>query len=88
MIPKSVLKTTILPLALLSAALVTPVYANWFSDPALNIARNVGSAPNPAPQDLREDRLALYPQLSRSLNEQGVKSLPIATLVSRPIMTP
>ena len=41
---------------LLSAAVITPSYANYFSNPALGINLNVGSAPSPTPQDIREDR--------------------------------
>jgi len=50
-------KSTLITLLLLSAAAaVTPASANWFSRPAAGIALNVGSAPNPTPNDLR----ALY----------------------------
>ena len=52
--------------------------ANWFNDPVLNVTRNVGSAPNPSPQDLRQIRSSFYPSLSRSLNEQGTVGLRIA----------
>ncbi|HYM18781.1 MAG TPA: hypothetical protein VEU06_09475 [Micropepsaceae bacterium] len=41
---------------LLSAAAITPSYANYFSNPRLGINLNVGSAPSPTPQDIREDR--------------------------------
>jgi len=78
MTPKNILKTTILPLALLSAAIVTPVYGNWFNDPVQNISRNVGSAPNPTPQDLGQNRFAFYPLISQSLSEQGTVGLRIA----------
>jgi hypothetical protein len=46
----------ILPLLLVTAASVTPASANWFSNPATGINRNIGSAPNPTPEDLREMR--------------------------------
>jgi hypothetical protein len=49
----------VVPLLLVTAASVTPASANWFSNPALGINRNVGSAPNPTPQDLREMRLPI-----------------------------
>jgi hypothetical protein len=49
-------KITLTTLLLLSAVLVSPASANWFSRPDLGIALNVGSAPNPTPNDLR----ALY----------------------------
>ena len=78
MIRLNIVKTTVLPLALLSAALVTPAYASWFYDRELNIRLNVGSAPNPTPQDLREKRSPDYPLISRSLNEQGTVGLKIA----------
>ena len=82
MTPKHILKTTILPLALLSEAMATPVYGNWFNDPVQNIKRNVGSAPNPTPQDLGQNRFAFYPLLSQSLNEQGTVGLRIAVAQS------
>ena len=49
-------KMTLTTLLLLSAVMVTPASANWFSRPNLGIMLNVGSAPNPTPNDLR----ALY----------------------------
>jgi TonB family protein len=68
----------LLPLALLSTALVTPAYANWFHDSRANINRNIGSAPNPTPDDVRENRSPAYPLVSRSLNEQGTVGLTIS----------
>src|SRR5262245_24730120 len=44
---------------LLSAAFVTPSYANWFHNPYVNVYRNIGSAPNPTPADVRENRLPI-----------------------------
>ena len=44
---------------LLSAAFITPSYANWFHNPYENVYRNVGSAPNPTPADVRENRLPI-----------------------------
>jgi hypothetical protein len=52
----------LLPALLLSAALVSPASANWFHNPYQNIYRNVGSAPNPTPQDIRENRLPIVVQ--------------------------
>ena len=40
-------------LLLLSAVIITPASANWFSNPKTNTMLNVGSAPNPTPADLR-----------------------------------
>jgi protein TonB len=68
----------LLSLALLSAVLVTPANANWFSDPNLNINRNVGSAPSPTPQDIRENRTPGYPLQARLQNEQGTVGLAIS----------
>ena len=44
---------TVTSLLLLSAVCITPVYANWFSNPHSNVMLNIGSAPNPTPADLR-----------------------------------
>lgn len=44
------------PLLLVSAAAISPASANWFSNPDQGISRNIGSAPNPTPADLRENR--------------------------------
>ena len=48
---------TILALLLVSGAFVTPAQANFFHNPYTGINLNIGSAPNPTPQDVREDRL-------------------------------
>ena len=40
-------------LLLLSAVVITPASANWFSNPRLGTNLNIGSAPNPTPADLR-----------------------------------
>ena len=45
-----------LPMLLLSAAVITPVSANWFSNPSLGINRNVGSAPSPTPAQVRAEK--------------------------------
>src|ERR1700731_2632090 len=68
-----------LPLVLLSAAVVTPAYANWFSSSG-TVSRNVGSAPNPRPQDIRAYRMpqAVYPPASQAINEQGKVKLKIS----------
>lgn len=76
---KSTVKTIVLPSALLlSAALVAPAYASWFHDPIANVSLNVGSAPNPTPQDLRKRQSLNYPWSSRSLNEQGTVGLRVS----------
>jgi len=47
----------LLPLLLLSAAVITPAAANWFSNPGLGINRNVGSAASPTPEQVRQEKL-------------------------------
>jgi hypothetical protein len=58
-------KTNITALLLLSAVLATPASANWFFRPDIGVSLNVGSAPNPTPNDLRAlygpTRYGLYP---------------------------
>jgi hypothetical protein len=44
---------TMASLLLLSALSISPAYANWFSNPHLGTMLNIGSAPNPTPEDLR-----------------------------------
>jgi len=55
-----VMTTMLLPL-IVSAAFVTAAQANYFHNPYTNINYSVGSAPNPKPADVRDNRL---PQVS------------------------
>jgi hypothetical protein len=64
------MKKIITPLLLLSAVFVTPAYANFISNPALGINLNVGSAPNPTPNDIRENR---KPVLAGAINPVPAK---------------
>lgn len=67
-------KTAIMmPLALLSVAIATPAAAgNWFgSDPVPGMRRHIGSAPNPTPQDIRENRKAINkPNMSLLMKDE------------------
>jgi len=51
------MKEIVMPLLLLSAAFVTPAYANYFANPVTGVHLNIGSAPNPTPDDIRENRM-------------------------------
>jgi hypothetical protein len=51
--------TLLVSLLLVSAAAITPSYANYFSNPRLGVTLNVGSAANPTPRDIRESRMPL-----------------------------
>ncbi len=53
------MKKFVMPLLLLSAAFVTPAYANYFSNPQTGITLNIGSAANPTPDDIRENRVPM-----------------------------
>jgi hypothetical protein len=46
-------KKTLMALLLVSGALATPAYANYFSNPYTGVTLNIGSAPNPTPADVR-----------------------------------
>ena len=71
------MKTTILlPLALLSAGLVTPAYANHFHEYDSGARRNVGSAHNPSADDIRG--YLHYPKESLSLKEEGTVGLKVS----------
>jgi hypothetical protein len=54
-----IMSKLVLPLLLATAAFATPASANWFHNPYQGINRNIGSAPNPTPADIREMRLPL-----------------------------
>jgi hypothetical protein len=51
------MKNFVMPLLFLSAAFVTPAYANYFSNPQMGINYNIGSAPNPTPKDIRNNSM-------------------------------
>src|SRR5258708_1482187 len=53
------MKKFVMPLLLLSAAFVTPAYANYFSNPQAGLNLNIGSAPNPTPKDIRDNRMPI-----------------------------
>ena len=72
---ESTMKTKLmLSLLFASAAFVMPASANWFHNPYEGINRNVGSAPNPTPADIREDRLPIAVK-----NEDNSNTAPAAT---------
>jgi hypothetical protein len=48
-----------LSLLFVSAVFVMPASANWFHNPYTGVSLNVGSAPNPTPADIRQDRLPI-----------------------------
>ena len=52
----------LMALLLVSGAVATPAYANYFHNPYLGINLNIGSAPNPTPADLRAERLPIIVQ--------------------------
>ena len=64
LVPLEVMMKTrlILPVLLVAAAFVTPASANWFHNPYQGVNRNIGSAPNPTPADIRENRLPIAAQ--------------------------
>jgi hypothetical protein len=53
-----------------TVAAVTPANANWFPNKYLGISRNVGSAPNPTPDDVRQMRLPIV--VERDNNRPGL----------------
>ena len=57
------MKTTgILAVLLVSGALATPAYANFFHNPYLGVNLNIGSAPNPTPAQIRAFELPTITQ--------------------------
>ena len=51
---------------LLAAGGITPAAANWFSDPYLGINRNIGSAPNPTPEQIRQEGFGVHSLVSNT----------------------
>jgi len=84
---ESTMKTKLmLSLLFASAAFIMPASANWFHNPYEGINRNVGSAPNPTPADIREDRLPIAAK-----NEDNSNTAPAATktaTVDNPVKAP
>ena len=71
-------RSALLPLVLLSVALVTPAYSNWFHGLKTPFNRSVGSAPSPTPHDITKNRAALdYPLESVIESEEGTVGLKI-----------
>jgi PRC-barrel domain len=64
-------KTTLATVLLLSAMMAAPASANWFFRPDVGVSLNVGSAPNPTPNDLR----ILYGPLRYGVNRVSVAVL-------------
>jgi hypothetical protein len=56
------MRTSVLALLLVSGALATPAYANFFHNPYLGINLNIGSAPNPTPAQIRAFELPIITQ--------------------------
>lgn len=50
-------KPVFLVVLLLASAAAPTASANWFSNTFVNINLNIGSAPNPTPDDILSDRL-------------------------------
>jgi hypothetical protein len=71
----------LLPVLLLSAAVISPASANWFSNPSLGINRNVGSAPNPTPAQVRQEKqppFVLRDQDGKAVAEAAKQAPPAA----------
>jgi hypothetical protein len=74
-------KMTLTTLLLLSAVMVSPASANWFARPEFGVNLNVGSAPNPTPNDLRAlygpARYGVYPSRISfdALHDMGGKTV-------------
>ena len=61
-------------LTISAAIMAPPVQANYFSGPESGSGRNVGSAPNPSPEDV----LSAYPLMSQKMGEQGEVQLKLS----------
>jgi len=74
---ESAMKTRIiLPVLLLAAVFVSPASANWFHNPAWNLNLNLGSAPSPTPNDIRDNK---QPMLVRDADGNVIAMIDPAT---------
>jgi len=69
---------------LFAACSATPVLANWFSNPYLGINRNIGSAPNPTPEQIRQERLGEHQLFTYGGSVLNSNSAPSASSQTRP----
>ena len=68
------MKKFVIPALLISAAFITPADASWFHNPYQNINRNIGSAPNPTPEDLRLMRTIILSEREAKAAAQAAKA--------------
>jgi hypothetical protein len=73
---------TMASLLLLSAVSMSPAYANWFSNPHTNTNLNIGSAPNPTPEDLRRIGDSTYSAAPRVLHSEIAPIQPVPAPVA------
>lgn len=73
--------TRIVALLLVSGALATPAYANFFSNPSIGISLNVGSAPNPTPAQIRAFELPI-------ITQDDTATPPVAADAAKPATQP
>jgi hypothetical protein len=66
----------VLPALLLATVFVSPASANWFSNLDWNINLNIGSAPSPTPDDIRNMR---QPMLVRDADGNIIAMIDPAT---------
>ena len=53
----------------------TPASANWFANSYLGINRNIGSAPNPTPEQLRQEGFGVHPVAS-NVDNANIEYIP------------
>ncbi len=66
----------VLPALLLAGMFATPASANWFSNPYQN--HFIGSAPNPKPEDIRQERFPILLEAAVDVSIPHVAAAPLA----------
>jgi hypothetical protein len=74
-------RTGILAVLLVSGALATPAYANFFHNPYLGVNLNIGSAPNPTPAQIRAFELP-------TITQDDSATPPVAADAAKPATQP
>ncbi len=80
------MKTTrIFALLVISGAVATPAYANFFHNPYIGVNLNIGSAPNPTPAQIRAFELPTITQDDSSAPTATANAAKSATQAAAPV---
>ena len=62
---------------LVISAGATPASANYYANPTLSVKRNIGSAPNPTPHDIRTNNVPQMTQRNQPTRNVASTAAPV-----------